>query len=146
MSQSQYERAINNLYEDDGIRADMTDDEAQILLGWGEAQLTAMAGHDLPDSQFDEWCGHLHLLLGAVNGFIAKRDELLSGEEAQLMRELHGLAQAAHYDVSQPELQTFFEQQPTLDHQMAISELLGLLKPAAPPVLPEIEPPMGDTR
>lgn len=128
MSQSQYDRAVTNLYEDDGIRGEMTDDEAQILLSWGEAQVTAVAAHDLPDSQFDAWCGQLRHLLGAVNRFVARRESLLHGDQAQMMRELRGLAQAAYYEIEPTELESFFDQQPALDHQMAISEILGLLK------------------
>jgi hypothetical protein len=152
MSQSQLERAVTHLYEDDSIRSDMTDEEAQVLLGWGEARLVEMAAYELPDTQFDEWCGHLHRLLGSINAFIAKRDEMLSGEQARMMRELPAVAQAAHYEVSQPELETFFQQQPTLDNQTAISELLGLFRadaiyllptsssPPAPPEMPNVPP------
>lgn len=130
MTQAQLERAVNALYEDDSLRSDMTDDEAQILLSWGEAQLGEMTARDLPDSPFDEWRGSLRALLGAVNRFIASRDMLMSGDEARITRELHGLAQAAGYEVSPSELEAFFQRQPTLDHAAAISDLLGLFRVA----------------
>ncbi|MEZ4669561.1 MAG: hypothetical protein R3E39_16780 [Anaerolineae bacterium] len=128
MSEAQLERATTALYEDDGIRGDLTDDEAQILLGWGEARLTEMATYDLPDGQYDVWCAKLRQLLAAVNRFVAARDELMSGDEARMARELHGLVEQIGYNISPTALDDLFQEQISLDHQTAINKLLALFQ------------------
>ncbi|GEM_PF-2424100 len=63
------EGAIEGLYEDEGLRSNLSDDEANILLGWGEQQLTAAADPAAAK-------GAVQATIKAVNGLVGERANL----------------------------------------------------------------------
>jgi hypothetical protein len=128
MSNAQAERAINQLYESDTLRSELRDEEASLLLSWGESRVDELAERDLPDSQFDELAEKLRLLLAAINVCVGKRKTSPS-QHLTMMATISSAAQAAGYSITPEEQTTFLQQQSPLTNQDAISELLGLLKP-----------------
>ena len=138
MSNAQAERAINQLYESDTLRSELRDEEASLLLSWGESRVDELAERDLPDSQFDELAEKLRLLLAAINVCVGKRKTSPS-QHLTMMASISSAAQAAGYSITPEEQTTFLQQQSPLTNQDAISELLGLLKPfQLPPSAPEV--------
>ena len=129
MSSTQAERAVNQLYESDSIRSELRDEEASLLLSWGEARLSELAGRDLPDSQFDQLAENLRALLAAINVCIGKRKTSPS-QHLSMMATISSAAEAAGYALHPPDQTGFLQHQAALANQDAISELLGLLKPA----------------
>ena len=128
MSNAQAERAINQLYESDTLRSELRDEEASLLLSWGESRVDELAERDLPDSQFDELAEKLRLLLAAINVCVGKRKTSPS-QHLTMMATISSAAQVAGYSITPEEQTTFLQQQSPLTNQDAISELLGLLKP-----------------
>ncbi len=153
MSNTQAERAVNQLYESDTLRSELRDEEASLLLSWGEARITELAQRDLPDSEFDRLTEGLRSLLVAINICVGKRKTSPS-QHLPMMATISSSAEAAGYTLPADDQTAFLKHQALLANQDAISELLGLLKPAEvsqPPsqtigeavaeIVPEPEPP-----
>lgn len=60
------------LYESASLRDDLNDDEATILLNWGEEQIERIAG-DFPD-EFEQKCRFLRQLIKNINRFVGQRE------------------------------------------------------------------------
>ncbi|MBL8119379.1 MAG: hypothetical protein JNJ78_17720, partial [Anaerolineae bacterium] len=136
MSEAQSIRAINRLFEDESVRSELTDVEANLVLGWGEAQLSQWAARGLPDETFDPLSYQFARLLGAVNSYIGKRKSLRPEAQRSRLHEVGTLARTCGYKISPAELDQFIGHQSALGNQEAISELLGLLKPGGEIDLP----------
>ena len=138
MSNAQTERAINELYESDSLRSELRDEEASLLLSWGEIRLNDLAKHDLPDSQFDQLSENFRRLMAAINVCVGKRKTSPS-QHLPMMASISSAAEAAGYDLSPDDQTTFLKHQSVMTNQDAISELLGLLKPVE--IAQPVEPP-----
>lgn len=129
MSNAQAERGICQLYESDSLRSELRDEEASLLLMWGEARLSELAARNLPDEQFDHLAEKLRSLLTNVNLCVGKRKTAPS-QHLSLMASIGSAAEAAGFVLTPDDQTTFLSQQGVLTNQDAISELLGLLKTA----------------
>ncbi len=138
MSNAQAERAINQIFDSDTVRSELRDEEASLLLTWGEARAVDLADHDLPESQFDDLVEKLRLLLVAINQCVGKRKTMPS-QHQNLMADISNAAEAAGYRLTPSEQATFLQHQVSLTNDEAIGELLGLLKPVELPT-PQAEP------
>lgn len=59
------------LYESPALREDINDDEASILLKWGEEQVLRLAGQD---GDFEKQCQFLRQLIKHINRFVGQRE------------------------------------------------------------------------
>lgn len=100
MSEAQAERAITRLYEDEGLRSELPDPEASVLLEWGEAQMVTLAERELSDDAFDALTTHLHRLLRHVAQFIARRDEMTPLVQRAALNEIETQAQVVGFRVA----------------------------------------------
>jgi hypothetical protein len=135
MSNAQAERAISQLYESDSLRSELRDEEASLLLSWGEVRLSELAKRDLPDTQFDHLSAQFRSLMAAINVCVGKRKTSPS-QHLPMMASISSAAEAAGYTLTPDDQTAFLQQQSAMTNQDAISELLGLLKPAAIPQAP----------
>jgi len=94
MSETQAERAKQQLYEDTTARDELTDDEANVLLAWAEAQIDALAVRDLDDDAFDEAFGHLRGVLKNINRYTGGRTYKSADELTAILNQLAAEAQA----------------------------------------------------
>ena len=129
MTNAQAERAITQLYESDTLRSELRDEEAGLLLSWGETQLGELADRNLPDDQFDDISNKFRALLVAINVCVGKRKTSPS-QHLPMMASISSAAEAAGYKFDPNDQTAFLKHQSILGNQDAISELLGLLKPA----------------
>lgn len=135
MSQEQADRAIEQLYADAGARDELTDDEAMVLLKWGEEQIHKLAAQNLDDAQFDEAFAHLTKMLTRINRFTARRADLLPEEQQESVDRIAASAQAlAGYipsaqAVAAPSFDTYLQQQSGLDNIANIKALAALIAP-----------------
>lgn len=140
MTNAQAERAVNQLYESDSIRSELRDEEASLLLSWGEVQLTELAKQNLPDDQFDHLSEKFRSMLAAINICVGKRKTTPS-QHLPMMASISSAADEAGYQLQPEDQTTFLKAQGAMTNQDAISELLGLLKPAEKlPPMRAIEP------
>lgn len=135
MSTAQAERAISQLYESDSLRSELRDEEASLLLMWGEARLKELAEQNLPDDQFDQLSEKFRSLLAAINVCVGKRKTTPS-QHLPMMASISSAAQAAGLMLTPDDQTTFLKAQSALTNQDAISELLGLLKPFDASMMP----------
>ena len=129
MTNAQAERAITQLYESDTLRSELRDEEASLLLSWGETRLSELADRNLPDDQFDDLSNKFRALLVAINICVGKRKTSPS-QHLPMMASISSAADAAGYALHPDDQTTFLKHQSVMSNQDAISELLGLLKPA----------------
>lgn len=132
MSEAQAERAVQRLYEDEAMRGDLTDDEANHLLGWGEAQMMDIAGRDLDDETFEAQCVNLRRMIAQINAFIGKREGLPFQTQHFMLAEIATLAQSLGYGTAQAEIEAYLHQQATLPSLEALQNLTALIKTPLP--------------
>ncbi len=126
------EGAIEGLYEDEGLRSNLSDDEANALLGWGERQLTAAA--DPAAVQ-----GTVQATIRAVNGLVGERANLdgnaLAAAIAAVVSSAGGTGNG----------KALAAESAKLDNAAFINKLLPLLTtPASPPPPPATSNPQPD--
>jgi hypothetical protein len=79
---SQAERAKQELYGEAGVRDELTDDEADVLLKWAETQIDSLAAQGMDDQSFDQSFKHLRHIVTNINRYTGKRT-YASPEELQ---------------------------------------------------------------
>lgn len=132
MTQAQAEKAIQRLYENEGLRGELTDDEAQILLEWGEAQTAEIAGRGLSDELFDAEFGNLSRLIGRINQFIGKREGMTAEAQQAALAELATLAETMHFKIARGKVESYAKEHSKLANPEALQALIALMKPPAP--------------
>jgi hypothetical protein len=151
MSASQADYAITRLYEDESLRGELTDDEANLLLGWSEVQCQAVAAQELPNPAFEAWTSAFKRLLVSLNRFIGKRESMPPQDQQAVLAGIGAVAEAAGYEISPQQLEAYLRHHAEWPNDQALSELLGLMKPlpasimapvppAETPVVPAAEP------
>jgi hypothetical protein len=126
MSEAQAERAISRLYENEGLRGELTDDEAALLLEWGEAQTAALAARNLDDETFDAHFGNLSRLIARMNYFIGKREGIPPDAQRTALAEILALAQSLEYKIAPAELEAFQQRAlPSLEAIRVLTELMN---------------------
>ncbi|MBZ0276185.1 MAG: hypothetical protein K8I60_08580 [Anaerolineae bacterium] len=144
MSQSQLERAFESLYADTSSRDELTDDEARVLLQWGEQQITQLAGQELDDEQFDAAFAHLRKLISRINRFTGRRSGMSEEDQQAALQNIAAsmagwnaqtLSAQAAPDLTPDRINTYLQHQATLDNIANIQALTALVAPveAAPP-------------
>ena len=104
MSDEQAQRAIQQLYEDTSARDELSDDEANVLLQWGEAQIRELGARNLDDTAFDEALSHLNGVLKNINRYTGQRAYKTPEELTALLTELANHAQAMGVNVQAAQL------------------------------------------
>ncbi|MBL8166451.1 MAG: hypothetical protein JNJ61_30995 [Anaerolineae bacterium] len=128
MSQAQAERAIRVMSGDTHVRSELTDDEAALLLRWGEAQVNALAGQNLDDAGFDQRCGQLTELLVTINRFVGQRMYITAEAQRAGLDEILLLARAAGYTVAAADVDAFAKEHGALANSDALTALTSLLR------------------
>jgi hypothetical protein len=114
------------------MRGDLTDDEANHLLAWAEAQTMEIAGRDLSDEAFDAYCANLRRLLAQINTFIGKREGAAAQAQHPIISEIVAQAQTLGYGVAQAEMEAYLRQQTALPSLEALQNLTALIKTPSP--------------
>lgn len=95
---------IERLYEDEGLTDFLTDDEAQILLGWGEQQLKSLSSLSAKPDKLDEAAHQLHRVIRTMNRLMGQKTEL--SETQMVQRLLRLVEQAMQFSQQKPLLET----------------------------------------
>ncbi len=128
MSEAQAQRAIQNMYADPSVREELIDEEADVLLKWGEEQIANLAAQNWDDARFESASGNLNRLLNEINRFIGKRAYWSPAEQTASMGEIAKLAESLHYKVNPAALEAFPQQSAALSNTEAIPALTALFK------------------
>lgn len=148
MSDAQAQRAIEDLYGDASVREELIDEEADLLLKWGESQIKNLSAQNLDDAAFAADSANLTRLIAEINRFVGKRSYLPPAEQTASLAEIARLAELLHYKVAPGELQAYAQKGAEQSNLDAITALTGMLKsgtgstpePAASTPAPEVAP------
>ena len=80
----QLQLSIQLLYEDEGLTSALTDEDAKVLLTWGQTQLEQLVNGS-PQADLEQATHTLRRLLRGINQLVAKRAEL---SDADFIRRL----------------------------------------------------------
>ncbi|MBZ0285410.1 MAG: hypothetical protein K8L97_32050 [Anaerolineae bacterium] len=150
MSEAQAQRAIQNMYADPSVREELIDEEADVLLKWGETQFTSLAAQNWDDAHFEAASSNLNRLLNEINRFIGKRAYWPPAEQTASLAEIARLAETLQYKAAPAALEAFAQQYAAIPNPETIAALTTLLKPSAAPdnpdaPIPEDKPPAKTT-
>jgi hypothetical protein len=141
MTDDQAQRAIQQLYEDTSARDELSDDEANVLLQWGEAQIRELGARNLDDTAFDEAISHLNGVLKNINRYTGQRAYKTPEELTALLTELATHAQAMGVDVQAAQLAVPEAQAADGDNIAVINALTSLVTPGQTPAAQPPRPP-----
>lgn len=127
MSQEQAERALQSLYEESGARDELADDEAEILLKWGEAQIQRLADQNMDDENFDEAYSQVVKLLTRMNRFAARRADLPPEDQKTSLSRIAESADAVGMPIPEAQLAAFLAQPVAQDAGTDIQSLITLV-------------------
>jgi hypothetical protein len=144
MSQEQAQQALRNLYEETSARDELADDEAEILLKWGETQIQRLAGQNMDDESFDESYSHIVKLMTRMNRFAARRADLPLEDQKESLSRIAESASSVGLEISEAQLAAFLAQPVAQDGGTHIQTLITLVAgstgnsgaPAATPTSP----------
>ena len=122
MSETQLQQALQRLYEDSSVRGDLTDDESEALLQWGEEQIKRLAAQEMDSAAFEEAYSNLARLLTRM-GRLAAGQANMAPEEAQAaLEKVNESAQALGL---QPAQSTFSAQAAPEDVMATLQALIA---------------------
>ena len=129
MTQAQGEKAVQRLYENANLRGELTDDEAEVLLGWGETKANELAAKNLDDEAFEAQFHQLSTLIGQINQFVGKREGMPAEAQQEALGKIAAAAGTMEHPITPVELEAFANQHPALDNVQALQALTALIKP-----------------
>jgi hypothetical protein len=119
------------IYESPALRDDLRDNEADVLLKWGETEVERLAGTDPED--FEQTCRFLRQLLKNINRFVGQREfNDRAGQEEYMQKVQQWLPKLGYPELTMDEL---FAGLPEDGKDMAgtLNALLKCLTPDAAP-------------
>jgi methionyl-tRNA synthetase len=139
MSQEQSERARQLLYEDVSTRDELSDEEADVLLRWGETQIEKLASANMDDARFDEAVANLMRMMKRMNRFAARRAEQAPDEQQESLNKIVESANAAGLPVT-GQLDETASAQALPDIMANLKALIGMFSQDQAPAPTDIVP------
>lgn len=144
------ENAIQQLYEDPGLREDLSDEEVPTMFQWAERQVAKLDANSADDAAFEEGFDALRKLLTSINRYIGRRSYSSPEEQAAEMDRIAERAGTLGYDLAAVEEDpNLFSAQGEDDNITAMNKLLARIDdgepetdtpPAPPPIdLPSVD-------
>jgi hypothetical protein len=116
-----------HLYESASLRDDLNDDEATVLLKWGEEQIERIA-KDFPD-EFEPKCRFLRQLLKNINRFVGQREfNELEGQQQYMSKVSMYLPPLGWESIDEEQLFSVLSEDKA-DMSSNLRAILGLLSP-----------------
>jgi hypothetical protein len=125
------ESAVLRLYEDPGLRDELTDDEATPMLKWAEGEVARLDATSADDADFGTATAVLRKLLTAVNRFIGRRAYTTPEEQAAAMDKIAEHATTLGYAMPPERRAAFMQTQATADNLAALTALLAMVDGSA---------------
>lgn len=145
MSEEQFETALQRLYEEISVRDELTDEESEALMRWGEAQIERLAGEDMDDESFDAAYDQLVKLMGRMNRLAAQRAHLSAEDQTVFAQRISESAAALHLPLTSDRLTAYFSQPVAFSDEVDVAGVIALFDPAPPtPADSTPQPPAPD--
>ncbi|HLU11096.1 MAG TPA: hypothetical protein VK003_15600 [Oceanobacillus sp.] len=117
------ENAIQQLYEDPGLREDLSDDEVPTMLQWAERQVAKLDTESPDDDTFETRFEALRKLLTSINRYIGRRSYSTPEEQTAEMDRIAERAGTLGYTLEEDPMS--FEAQGAVDNITAMKALLA---------------------
>jgi hypothetical protein len=117
--------ALQQLYEDANLRDELTDDEAQPLYQWAEAQIAQLDAAAADDAAFETSLEALRRLLKSINRFVGRRPFSTPDQQAEGLAKIAEHAQSLGYALPSERQSAFLQSQAATDNLSALSALLN---------------------
>lgn len=130
------ETATIQLYEDASLTEDLQDEEAKLLLKWGETQLKPLVEKYAADeATFEELFKNMRRFIKAVNRFVGRRQDAAPDEQQEMMAKVVEAAQGINPDFRTHSVNSFTQAQSAQSNTQTIESLLAWVSPetASPP-------------
>lgn len=121
------ERAMERLYENEGLTDELTDTEAKPLLKWAESEILRLDALGLDEETFDAQFKLVRRNMKRINSFVAKRQNA-DDEKRQTMidRFIDGLKELGH-PIDTVKVETFVNAQNTWDNLATVQGMLAFI-------------------
>lgn len=124
------ETATIQLYEDASLTEDLHDEEAQLLLKWGEKQLRPLVEkYSADEATFEETFKHIRRFIKAVNRFVGRRQDAAPDEQQEMMAKVVEAAQVMNPDFRADAVNSFTQAQSAQSNIQTIESLLAWVSP-----------------
>lgn len=136
---SRAQDALLRLYENADLRDELTDDEAESLLKWAEAELTRLDAASADDASFEAQADTLMSLLKRMNRFAGRQGQISAQGVDPAPTNIAGLATELGHSASPEQIAATG----TGDPASTIAALTALMSASAQAAPPEPEPPVS---
>jgi hypothetical protein len=126
MSEAQAEWAIQSLYENMNARDELTDEEAETLLKWGEDQVMRLADQEMDEESFRAAFEQLNTLLRGMNRLAARRDSMAPADEQAALSRISEVASSIGLDIPAQNLGQFSQQAVKADIHANVQDLIAM--------------------
>jgi hypothetical protein len=127
MSEGQVASALERMYEDTNVRDEIVDDDARILLQWGEAQVKRLAQQEMADEAFEDAYHKLTKVMARINRFAGMRQDADDEKKTELLEKFVSTATESGYPVSAENVAAFAKENATMDNASAIRAMTALI-------------------
>jgi hypothetical protein len=126
------DRALERMYGELGLTDELTDDEAEILLRWGENAVTQLDAATDDEETFDAQFKQVRRLMKRVNRFVGAHADYDPAEAQEKLAKLRENAAELHITLDDARLQQYISAQAGQPNGEALRGLLDLLSPPPP--------------
>ena len=127
MSQEQAEWAIQILYENVSARDELTDEEAETLLKWGEEQIMRLADQELDEEQFELAFDTLSGLVRRMNRMAARWGQMPPEDQEVALNRIAEQASSIGLPIPPEQLTAFLNQPADLDIHTNVRAFIALV-------------------
>lgn len=136
---SRAQDALQRLYENADLRDELTDEEADTLLKWAEAELTRLDAASADDASFEAQADTLMSLLKRMNRFAGRQGQISAQGVDPAPTNIAGLATELGHPASPDQIAATG----TGDPASTIAALMALMSASAQAAPPETESPVS---
>lgn len=128
-SEAEINAERERLYESASLREDLNDDEATVLLKWGEDQVRRLATQY--EADFEQQCRFLRQLIKNINRFVGQREFEDEAGQAQYLAKVVMWLERLHYPVYTVEQMLAAMPADKTNMMATLNVVLALLNPPA---------------
>jgi hypothetical protein len=127
MHDEQVRRTIERIYEDESVTDELADDEAEVLLQWGERLATLLPSKGLSGDVLIEAGDQLRRLLRIINRFTGQRSSMDAEEQKSTLDTIVTAAKGIGFSVDPAKLQEYLQAHTEWDNTESIRKLTTLI-------------------
>jgi hypothetical protein len=127
MNERRIQSAMERIMMDESVTEELADDEAKVLLGWGEQQVTRLADQIADEEAFKEASNQLRKLMRRVNRFVGLRGDMDAEEQREKLERIVTAAQELGFGIVPEMAAVFLQGAPPADNVEAVRQLTDLI-------------------